>query len=272
MLRKPYLNKFSKMNKKLTIVKIGGNVIDSPVRLNETLKAFGLIETPKILVHGGGKKATKLAQKLGIESTFIDGRRVTDKNSLEIATMVYAGLINKEIVSKLQSMHCNALGLSGADLNIIQSKKRDTLPYDFGWVGDVQQIKSSVLEQLLNDQITPVFCAITHNESGELLNTNADSIACELAKSLSTTFETSLIYCFELSGVMENINKPDSVVSSLCPDATKALIGDGKISAGMIPKLDNGFDALHHNVQSVIISNTEYLTNPAAKKTALKLS
>ena len=199
--------------KPLKIIKIGGNVIDDAAALSSFLNLFSSIEGPKILVHGGGKSATALAQQTGLEVQMVDGRRITDAATLELITMVYAGKINKTIVAQLQALDCNALGFTGADANTITSIKRPVSSIDYGFVGDVKNVETSILEVLLNQGVSPVFCAITHDDNGQLLNTNADTIASELAIAFATKFNVELYYCFEKKGVLKNINDDDSRIA-----------------------------------------------------------
>lgn len=253
---------------KLFIIKIGGNIIDDEKNLSSFLKDFSAIQGNKILVHGGGKLATKMAEQMNIPQQVIDGRRITDAETLKIVTMVYAGYINKNIVAKLQMNNCNAIGLCGADGDAIQAHKRTT-PFpqdasqgaggDYGFVGDVDGINADLFSSLLEKNLTPVFAPITHNHQGQLLNTNADTIAQELAKGLSNYFEVSLIYCFEKSGVLLDANDDSTVIPVLNPVSYKKLKTEEKIFAGMIPKLDNAFAALDNGVKKVIIGKAEHL-------------
>jgi len=205
------------MNSRLYIIKIGGNIIDDEAKLSSFLKDFAKIEESKILVHGGGKLATRLAEKMGIEQKLVDGRRVTDAETLKIVTMVYGGYINKNIVAQLQANNCNAIGLSGADGNSILSHKRQNSPMDYGYVGDIDSINADFISSLLQNNITPVFSPITCDNEGQLLNTNADTIAQELARGLSNAFEVTLIYCFEKSGLLMNLNDEGSVIPVITP-------------------------------------------------------
>ena len=245
---------------KLSIIKIGGNIIEDETSLNAFLKLFSNLEGNKILVHGGGKRATHIASRLGIESKMVNGRRITDAETLEIITMVYGGLVNKNIVAKLQTLSTNAIGLTGADINSIQSDKRPVKEIDFGFVGDVKKIASNSIDKLIKADFTPVFCAITHDGNGQLLNTNADTIASTIAVGMSTIYETSIYYCFELNGVLEDFNDKESVIQKIDSVTYQQLLKDGIISDGMIPKLDNCFDALNNGVQKVHIGNTAMLT------------
>lgn len=240
---------------KLSIVKIGGNVIENKTELTKFLIAFSKIDGPKILVHGGGKLATELGKKLGIESNLVNGRRVTDAKSLELITMVYGGLVNKNIVAELQGIDCNAIGLSGADANIIKAHKRPVKETDFGFVGDIDFINSEAIHKIIKTQWTPVFCAISHNKKGQLLNTNADTIASEIAIAMSKTHETTLYYCFEKNGVLMDVNNDASVVKHIDSKVYKELLSNGIIADGMLPKLENCFNALQKGVSKVCIGN-----------------
>ncbi|WP_438972752.1 acetylglutamate kinase [Polaribacter sp.] len=257
---------------KLSIIKIGGNIIEDENALNTFLSIFSNLEGKKILVHGGGKRATHVASKLGITSKMIDGRRITDAETLEVITMVYGGLVNKNIVAKLQALHENAIGLTGADINSIQSNKRPVKEIDYGFVGDVKQIASKSINKLLQADFTPIFCAITHDGKGQLLNTNADTIASTIAVGMSKIYETSIYYCFELNGVLKNFNDKESVIKNIDANSYKDLLQKGVISDGMIPKLDNCFDALKNGVAKVHIGNTSMLTKENNIFTTITLS
>ena len=243
----------------LRIIKIGGNVIDDDNALQEFLVKFSKLKGLKLLVHGGGKLATKLANKMGIEVKMTNGRRITDVDTLDIITMVYAGKINKNIVAKLQSLNCNAVGFSGADGNSIVSAKRPVNEIDFGFVGDVEKVNTKTLNILLKNQVTPVFCAITHDEKGQLLNTNADAIASELAIGFANQFKTELYYCFEKNGVLKDVNDDKSVIETINTKTFKELIDQGVISEGMLPKIDNCFHAISNKVEKVCIGKTNML-------------
>jgi len=245
---------------KLSIIKIGGNIIENETSLNAFLKLFANLEGNKILVHGGGKRATYMASKLGIESKMIDGRRITDAETLEVITMVYGGLVNKNIVAKLQALDIDAIGLTGADINSIQSDKRPVAAIDFGFVGDVKKVAHNSIDKLIQADFTPVFCAITHDGNGQLLNTNADTIASTIGVGMSAIYDTSIYYCFELNGVLQDFNDKSSVIKNINSETYKELLKEGIISDGMIPKLDNCFDALQNGVQKVHIGNTAMLT------------
>ena len=256
--------------KTLKIVKIGGNIIDDAAALESFLGNFAKLEGPKILVHGGGKLATKLAYQMEVPVKLTNGRRITDAETLDIITMVYAGKINKNIVAQLQSHHCNAVGFTGADGNSIVSVKRPATPIDFGFVGDVKKVHTQVIQLLLDAHVVPVFCAITHDEDGQLLNTNADTIASELAIGFSNLYHTQLYYCFEKNGVLTNINDDDSVVEIINKYNYKTLKDEGVIADGMLPKLDNCFHALEHNVQKVCIGKPQMLFNTQSKFTTIQ--
>ena len=245
--------------KTLKVIKIGGNIIDNEDALQTFLKEFSKIEGLKLLVHGGGKLATKLANQMQVEVKMIDGRRITDTETLDIITMVYAGKINKNIVAQLQANNCNAIGFSGADGNTIVSDKRPVKTIDYGFVGDVRQVNTKTLELLLENDTTPVFCAITHDKNGQLLNTNADTIASELAIALSQIFNTELYYCFEKNGVLKDVNDDYSVIESISSENVQQLIDNQIISEGMLPKINNCMHAVNHNVQKVCIGKPEML-------------
>lgn len=245
--------------KTLKVIKIGGNIIDNEQALLSFLKDFSTIEEPKLLVHGGGKLATKLANQMQVEVKMIDGRRITDAETLDIITMVYAGKINKNIVAQLQANNCNAIGFSGADGNTIVSDKRPVKTIDYGFVGDVNQVNTTTLELLLENDTTPVFCAITHDKNGQLLNTNADTIASELAIALSQIFKTELYYCFEKNGVLKDVNDDHSVIESITSENVQQLIDNQIISEGMLPKINNCIHAVNHNVQKVCVGKPEML-------------
>ena len=256
---------------KLSIIKIGGNIIEDETSLNSFLKLFANLEGKKILVHGGGKRATHIASKLGIESKMINGRRITDAETLKVITMVYGGLVNKNIVAKLQSLNIDAIGLTGADINSIRSEKRPIKEVDFGFVGDVKQVASDSIDKLIKADFTPIFCAITHDGNGQLLNTNADTIASTIAVGMSKIYETSIYYCFELNGVLRHFNDKNSVVKVINSKTYKELLEDKIITDGMIPKLDNCFDALNNGVSKVNIGNTSMLSKENDNFTTITL-
>ena len=244
---------------KLYVIKIGGNIIDDNAKLDAFLQSFAAVEGKKILVHGGGKLATRMAEQMGIEQQLIDGRRITDAETLKIVTMVYAGYINKNIVATLQSNHCNAMGLCGADGDAILAHKRNHPVLDYGFVGDVDAINADLLQVLLEKNITLVFAPITHDQQGQLLNTNADTIAQEIAKGMSPFYEVELIYSFEKNGVLLDANDDNTVIPEITPAYYKELKAGKKIFDGMIPKLDNAFAALDNGVKKVIIGKAEQL-------------
>ena len=249
---------------KLTVVKIGGNIVDDEEALSLFLQSFAKIEGHKILVHGGGKLATRLAEAMGIKQQLVDGRRITDGETLKIVTMVYAGYINKNIVAQLQMNDCNAIGISGADGNAVKAHKRHTInatgnTIDYGFVGDVDAVNAAFIKNLLDQQLTPVMAPITHDGLGQLLNTNADTIAQETAVAMSSLYATTLIYSFEKSGVLHDINDENSVISKIRPGDYLELKTKELIFAGMIPKLDNAFSAINKGVSKVIIGKANNL-------------
>ena len=241
----------------LSIIKIGGKLIEDEQKLKSTLEQFAKIKGPKILVHGGGKSATTWSKKLGLTPKIIEGRRVTDLATLDVVTMVYAGLYNKKIVSILQAIPCNALGLTGADLNLIQSHKRVFKDIDYGFAGDIDFVETTILQQLLNNDVTHVFCAITHDKNGHLLNTNADTIASELAVALAHFFKTTLKFCFEKNGVLKNPEDDNSIIEKISFKDFQKYKHAGIISEGMIPKMDNAFFALKNKVEKVFICGSK---------------
>ncbi len=247
----------------LTVIKIGGNIIDDANKLNSFLNDFSNIEGPKILVHGGGKVATEIGLKLNIQPNYIDGRRVTDKETLDLVTMVYGGLINKNIVAVLQAMRCNAIGLTGADANIIKAVKRPVTDTDYGFVGDVTEsgIEQKALKALLDIGLVPVIAPLTHDSRGSMLNTNADTVAQEVAKSMVGTIHVQLIYCFEKNGVLLNASDDNSVMPKINACDFEKLKNDGIISGGMIPKIKNACDAVNAGVKKVVIGNATHLSN-----------
>jgi len=245
----------------LTVIKVGGNIIDDDTKLAAFLKSFATLSGAKILVHGGGKIATSIGEKLGIESKYVNGRRITDRETLSLVTMVYGGLINKNIVATLQSLSCNAIGLTGADGNILPAVKRPVKDIDYGFVGDVTNDKVSVtmLSRLLHIGLTPVFAPLTHDTKGNMLNTNADTIAQEVARAMATHMEVQLIYCFEKKGVLADAADDDSVINSITAADFEELKAAGIVSGGMIPKLENAFSAISSGVKKVIIGQAEDL-------------
>lgn len=244
---------------KISIVKIGGNIIDNEQILDGFLKDFSELKEDKILVHGGGKTATEIAEKLNIKPLFSNGRRITDKAMLDVTVMTYSGLINKQIVAKLQALKTNSIGFSGADGNAILSEKRRNSEVDFGFVGDVISINKTLISALLSQNITPVFSAITHDGNGQLLNTNADTIASEIAMALSENYDVNLIYCFEKKGVLSNSEDENSVIETLDFEKYQTLKAKKVIHSGMLPKLENCFKSIENGVQSISIGNQNIL-------------
>lgn len=240
---------------KLTVIKVGGKIVEETESLQQLLTDFCAIPGYKVLVHGGGRSATKIAADLGIESHMVNGRRITDADMLKVVTMVYGGLVNKNIVASLQACGVNALGLTGADLNVLRSDKRPVKDgIDYGFVGDVKEANSSILAKLIADGIVPVMAPLTHDGHGNMLNTNADTIAQETAKALSKHFDVTLIYSFEKKGVLRNADDDDSVIPHITREEFQAYVADGTVQGGMIPKLENAFQALDAGVKKVIIT------------------
>ncbi len=247
------------MKQKLSIIKIGGNIVENKAELSKFIALFARLEGLKILVHGGGKLATQIAKKLGIASKMVGGRRITDAETLEVITMVYGGLTNKNIVAQLQANDCNAIGLSGADGDAIQAHKRPVKEIDYGFAGDIDGVNAQMISILLNAGLTPVFCAMTHDGKGQLLNTNADTIASELAIGMSEFYTTTLYYCFEKKGVLMDVADDNSVVKHIDPETYEQLLAGGIIADGMLPKLENCFHALTKNVGKVCIGHPSML-------------
>ena len=244
---------------KLYVIKIGGNIVDNPVMLTNFLTAFSKLEGQAILVHGGGKLATSLATTLGVEQNMVEGRRITDGETLKIVTMVYAGYINKNIIAQLQAMHVNAIGLSGVDGNLIKAHKRIDANIDFGFVGDIDEVNTGFIHQQLLNNIRLVIAPITHDGAGQLLNTNADTIAQTIATAMSDTYKVHLVYGFEKEGVLRDVTNEGSVISSINNLTYSQLKKENVIFEGMIPKIENAFLALNGGVQSVIIGKAEKL-------------
>jgi acetylglutamate kinase len=245
---------------KLYIIKIGGNVLDEPAALSKFLKDFASIREPKILVHGGGKQATKLGEQLGVKAQFVKGRRITDAQTLDLVTMVYGGLVNKHIVAELQTLACNAMGVTGADGNLIKAVRRPVKDVDFGFVGDIDPagVNTPLLYFLLKQNVVPVFAPLTHAE-GSMLNTNADTIASVLAVALSKHFEIRLIFCFEKKGVLKDLNDESSVIRVLSESTYRDLLGQGSFADGILPKLENAFAAIQAGVNEVLIGDATHL-------------
>jgi acetylglutamate kinase len=253
------------MKQKLNIIKIGGNVIDNPRALAQFLKDFSVLTDAKALIHGGGKIATKIAVKLDVETKMVEGRRITDLPMLEVVTMVYGGLVNKQIVAQLQALDCNAIGLTGADAGVILAKKRPVREIDYGYVGDVEKVNDAIIKNFIDNQLTPVFAPLTFDKEGNILNTNADTQASSVAVAMSNHFEVNLIYCFEKKGVLSDPEDNDSVIPTLTPASYAEYKANGTINAGMIPKLDNAFAALQKGVSKVIICHADELQQAVAQ-------
>lgn len=243
------------MKEKLTIIKVGGKIVEETDTLNRLLSDFSAVPGHKLLVHGGGRSATRIAAQLGIESRMVNGRRITDAETLKVVTMVYGGLVNKNIVAGLQGKGVNAVGLTGADMGVIRSDKRPVKDVDYGFVGDVKEVRTDVLVQLIRQGIVPVMAPLTYDGAGGLLNTNADTIAGETAKALSEAFDVTLMYCFEKKGVLRDENDDDSVIPVITPDLFRQYVDEGVIQGGMIPKLENSFSAVEAGVIQVIITS-----------------
>lgn len=243
----------------VNIIKIGGNVINDEEKLETFLSSFSALSGNKILVHGGGKVATKIAEDLGVETQMVEGRRITNADMRDVVTMVYGGLINKKIVASLQSVNCNAIGLTGADAGVVKAHKRPVKTIDYGFVGDIDGVNASFISSLLNQGITPVFAPLSYDKDFGILNTNADTQASAIATALSGDHEVNLIYCFEKKGVLLDAEDDDSVIPVLKPKLYEAYKASGVIYDGMIPKLDNAFDAVNKGVKKVIICEANEL-------------
>lgn len=250
------------MKEKLTLIKVGGKIVEEEATLQALLSDFAAIEGRKVLVHGGGRSATKLAARLGIESQMVNGRRITDAETLKIVTMVYGGLVNKNIVARLQACGVNALGLTGADMDVIRSVKRPVKDVDYGFVGDVERVDTTLLGDLIAKGVVPVMAPLTHDGCGNMLNTNADTIAGETAKALAQLFDVTLVYCFEKRGVLRDENDDDSVIPQITRADFEQLVADGVVQGGMIPKLENAFEALRAGVSQVIITQASAINTP----------
>ena len=242
------------MKQQLTIIKVGGKIVEEEETLQQLLKDFTAIPGAKVLIHGGGRSATKIAAQLGIESQMVNGRRITDAEMLKVVTMVYGGLVNKTIVSRLQAEGINALGLTGTDMDIIRSHKRPVKDVDYGFVGDVDAVNGALLSDLIQKGIVPVIAPLTHDGKSNILNTNADTIAGETAKALAKYFDVTLFYCFEKKGVLQDADDDNSVIPYINEEAFKQYVEEGVIVGGMIPKLENAFNAIHAGVNKVVIT------------------
>lgn len=246
---------------KVTVIKVGGAVVEDASSLQTFLAQFAAVEGHKVLVHGGGRSATAMAARLGIETKMLDGRRITDEAMLEVVTMVYGGLVNKNIVARMQAMGVNAIGLTGADLDCIRSDKRPSVPIDYGYAGDVRKVNGAALHTLLEAEFVPVMAPLTHNGKGQLLNTNADTIAAEVAKGLVPYYDVTLTFCFEKKGVLSNPADEDSVIPRINRAQYNALVADGTLSGGMLPKFHNAFAALDAGVTNVVITSAVNLNS-----------
>lgn len=248
------------MKEKLTLIKVGGKIVEEKETLTRLLGDFAAIPGAKVLVHGGGRSATRIAEQLGIESQMVNGRRITDAETLKVVTMVYGGLVNKNIVAGLQALNVNALGLTGADMNVIRSVIRPIKDVDYGYVGDVKKVDGARLQQLIDSGVVPVMAPLTHDGEGHILNTNADTIAGETAKALAEFYDVTLVYCFEKKGVLWDADNDDSVISEITADSFRKLVADGIVQGGMLPKLENAFEAINAGVGEVIITSSNDLT------------
>lgn len=242
---------------KLTVIKVGGKIVEDDATLAQLLGDFANVEGKKVLVHGGGRSATKIAAQLGIESQMVGGRRITDIETLKVVTMVYGGLVNKNIVAKLQAQGINALGLTGADMNVMLSHKRPVKDVDYGFVGDVDRCDGLMLSKLISEGVVPVMAPLTHDGKGNMLNTNADTIAGETAKALAKFYDVTLIFCFEKAGVLADENDDDSVIPHIGEGDFKRLVEEGVIQGGMIPKIENSLSAVRSGVRRVIITKAD---------------
>ena len=249
------------MTDRITVVKIGGNVIDDPAALKRFVAEFAALPGAKILVHGGGKVATRLAGKLELEVRMVEGRRITDKGMLDVVTMVYAGLLNKQIVAALQAAGCNAMGLSGADGNAVTARRRSPEPIDYGFVGDIERVDAGLLRRLFEGGITPVFSAIMHDGRGTLLNCNADSVASAVALGAAEVAPTELVFCFEKAGVLRNADDETSLIPRITAESYAELRASGVVSRGMIPKIENALKAVDNGVRRVVIKHAANLSN-----------
>ena len=252
----------AKNKETLFIIKIGGNVIDNRDALHSFLKEFSEIEDKKILIHGGGKIATAIGEKMGIQSVYNEGRRITNDETIDLVTMVYGGLVNKKIVALLQSMHCDAIGVTGADGNMLPAKKRPVKNIDYGWTGDIsaKEINSKKWKLFLDNNIIPVVASLTHDGYSNILNTNADTIASVLSGALSDLYKVKLVYCFEKDGVLNDIKDENSAVENLTASAYQKLKESKSLFAGILPKIDNAFDAVNNGVGEVVIGNSSKLS------------
>lgn len=252
------------MKEHLTIIKVGGKIVENPESLNALLKDFAAVEGKKLLVHGGGRSATQMAARLGVETKMVDGRRITDEAMLEVVTMVYGGLVNKRIVAGLQALGVNAVGLTGADMNIVLSDKRKVSAVDYGWVGDVKRVNAEAVATLIESGCCPVVAPLTHDGCGHMLNTNADTMAGEMAKAMAAHYDVTLMFCFEKPGVLADENDDSSLIPTITPAVLDDLKCRGVVSGGMIPKLDNAIACVSAGVESVVITQADRIADPYA--------
>lgn len=252
------------MKEHLTIIKVGGKIVENPESLNSLLKDFAAVEGKKLLVHGGGRSATQMAARLGVETKMVDGRRITDEAMLEVVTMVYGGHVNKRIVAGLQALGIDAVGLTGADMNIVLSDKRKVSAVDYGWVGDVKKVNAEAVVTLIESGCCPVVAPLTHDGCGHMLNTNADTMAGEMAKAMAAHYDVTLMFCFEKPGVLADENDDSSLIPTITPAVLDDLKRRGVVSGGMIPKLDNAIACVSAGVESVVITQADRIADPYA--------
>lgn len=252
------------MKEHLTIIKVGGKIVENSESLNSLLKDFAAVEGKKLLVHGGGRSATQMAARLGVETKMVDGRRITDEAMLEVVTMVYGGLVNKRIVAGLQALGIDAVGLTGADMNIVLSDKRKVSTVDYGWVGDVKRVNAEAVATLIESGCCPVVAPLTHDGCGHMLNTNADTMAGEMAKAMAAHYDVTLMFCFEKPGVLADENDDSSLIPTITPAVLDDLKRRGVVSGGMIPKLDNAIACVSAGVESVVITQADRIADPYA--------
>lgn len=252
------------MKEHLTIIKVGGKIVENSESLNALLKDFAAVEGKKLLVHGGGRSATQMAARLGVETKMVDGRRITDEAMLEVVTMVYGGLVNKRIVAGLQALGIDAVGLTGADMNIVLSDKRKVSAVDYGWVGDVKRVNAEAVATLIESGCCPVVAPLTHDGCGHMLNTNADTMAGEMAKAMAAHYDVTLMFCFEKPGVLADENDDSSLIPTITPAVLDDLKRRGVVSGGMIPKLDNAIACVSAGVESVVIMQADRIADPYA--------
>lgn len=252
------------MKEHLTIIKVGGKIVENSESLNALLKDFAAVDGKKLLVHGGGRSATQMAARLGVETKMVDGRRITDEAMLEVVTMVYGGLVNKRIVVGLQALGIDAVGLTGADMNIVLSDKRKVSAVDYGWVGDVKRVNAEAVATLIESGCCPVVAPLTHDGCGHMLNTNADTMAGEMAKAMAAHYDVTLMFCFEKPGVLADENDDSSLIPTITPAVLDDLKRRGVVSGGMIPKLDNAIACVSAGVESVVITQADRIADPYA--------